>query len=112
MSCYFNRTENIATADGSGDINLTPKSSCLLRARWDWADNEISNKWSQERQVYRFRKYMQPTVGSFDNGFPVVVTKNKVRGSGKVVSFEFTTEQGNDCQILGWAVAYIGVTNV
>jgi len=108
--CYFNRTEDTATSDGSGGINLTPKSSCLMRTRWDWADNAVANKWSAQKQVYRFRRYMQPTAGDYDNGFPVVVTKNKVRGSGKVVSFEFVTEEGNDCQILGWAAAYTGVT--
>ena len=111
MFCYFNRTENTATSDGAGGINLTPKSGCLMRAKWDWSDNAIANKWGAQKQVYRFRRYMQPVAGDYDNGYPVVVTKNKVRGSGKVVSFEFITEAGNDCQILGWAVAYTGVTN-
>ena len=111
MFCYFNRTEDTATSDGSGGINLTPKSSCLMRTRWDWTDNAIANKWGAQKQVYRFRRYMQPTVGAYDNGYPVTVTKNKVRGSGKVVSFEFTTEEGNDCQLLGWAVSYTGLTN-
>lgn len=110
MYCYFNRTEKTATSDGSGGINLTPKSGCLMRARWDWADSSVSNRWSTQRQVYRFKKYFQPTVGTYDNGMPIVVTKNKVRGDGKVVSFEFQTEASKDCQILGWAVAYLGVT--
>lgn len=109
--CYFNRTEDTATADGSGDLTLSPKSGCLFRSRWDFTDNSIAGKWSQQRQAYRFKRYMQPSgAGAYDNGYPVVVTKNKTRGSGKVVSFQFTTEASKDCQLLGWAASYIGVT--
>ena len=54
---------------------------------------------------------MQPSgAGAYDNGYPVVVTKNKVRGRGKVVSFKFSTSATKDCQLLGWAVNYLGVT--
>lgn len=108
--CYFNRTEDTATADGSGDLNLSPKSGCMLQTRWDWAGSSTANKWSTEKEVYRFRRYYPPTAGAFDNGHPVVVTNNKVRGRGKVVSFKFSTEAGKDCQLLGWAVNYLGVT--
>ena len=107
--CYFNRTENTATADGNGDFNLTPASGCQFRSRWDWADNSVANKWSVSRQAYRFKRYFQPTAGAYDNGYPVVVTKNKTRGSGKVASFEFTTEAGKDCQLLGWAASFTGI---
>ena len=107
--CYFNRTENTATADVNGDFNLTPASGCQFRSRWDWADSSVANKWSIARQAYRFKRYFQPTAGAYDNGYPVVVTKNKTRGSGKVASFEFTTEAGKDCQLLGWAASFTGI---
>ncbi len=43
---------------------------------------------------------------------PVVVTNNKVRGSGKAMSIEFTSESGKDFDLLGWSVLASGNTRV
>jgi len=101
---YFNRTEDTVT-DVSGQLTLSPKSSCLLRARWDFTDNSIAGKWGPSQEVYRLQRYIQPTTGgSFDNGYPVVVTKNKVRGSGRALNLRFDSSTGKDLQLLGWAI--------
>jgi hypothetical protein len=42
---------------------------------------------------------------------PVVVSNNKVRGSGKSVQFRFEcSEPGKNFDLLGWAVSFAGNT--
>ena len=48
----------------------------------------------------------------FNNGFPVVVTKNKIRGAGKALRIRFESESGKDFDFLGWAIAFSGNTDV
>jgi len=111
--CYFNRTEDTAVDDGSGNFNLTVPSSCFMSVRWDWAGSAISGKYSQTQQVYRLGRFLPPgSAGSWDNGFPVVVTKNKVRGTGKSFYIHFEGEDYKDVQLLGWAIEIQGVTKV
>jgi hypothetical protein len=51
------------------------------------------------------------TTADLESGFPVVVSKHKVRGSGKAVQFRFgCSEPNKDFDLLGWAVAYVGNT--
>ena len=40
----------------------------------------------------------------FDTGFATVVTKNRLRGSGKVLSLKFSTEPYNDLHLYGWSI--------
>lgn len=75
-------------------------SSLLMQARWDWANTSASNKFSQQVQVYRNTKPSATIAG----GFPIVVTKNKVRGKGRALQIRFTSESGKDAEILGWGI--------
>ena len=82
--------------------NQEPQSSCKMVARWDWAGERNVNKWTREVEAYRPR-----TMNLTD----VVVSKHKVRGSGKSVQFRFgTNEPGKTFDLLGWSVGYSGVT--
>jgi hypothetical protein len=93
LFAHFRRTED--------DSGQNP-SSCLMTARWDWAGNRNVNKWSRETEVYRPRSV---------NLTDVVVSKNKVRGSGKSVQWRFgTNERGKTFDLLGWSVGFSGVT--
>ncbi len=110
LTAFFRRTETGIDSDGE-PINA---SSCLLQARWNWTDSSIANKWSREQQIYRHKRLFFASVPStsFEDGYPVVVTKNKIRGRGHSVAFKFSGEADKDMQLLGWAVIYIGNTNV
>jgi hypothetical protein len=93
----------------SGD-DLVPinESSTLMRPVWDWADHINSNKFGPQQQVYRHRRLYQPVDAddTFDNGHPVVVTRNKLRGRGRVLHLRFDGEEAKDSHILGWSVVY------
>jgi hypothetical protein len=107
---YMRRTETGVDADGD-PIN---PSSCTMQGRWDWTDSSSSNKWTSSQQVYRHTRVFNVATPSatFDDGHPVVVTKNKVRGRGRALQLKFTSENDYDMQLLGWAVTYIGNANV
>lgn len=110
--CYFRRTEENYVADGD-DYTVDKPSSCFFQVKWDWAHTSNSNKWSSKIQVYRHRR--QPGFSesdlAFDTGFPIVVSKNKVRGSGKAIQFRFESDEiGKDFDLLGWAVPFEGNT--
>lgn len=93
LFAHFQKTE---------DANWNNRSSCKMSARWDWAGTDNQRKWSREVEAYRPR-----TINLTD----VVVSKNKVRGSGKAVQFKFgTSEPGQTFNLLGWSVEYSGVT--
>jgi len=99
---HFRRTED--------DTN-EPPSSCKFRTKWDWTANSGSNKWSRQIEAYRPKTMRLPTTADFESGFPVVVSNNKVRGSGKALQFRFELDEpGKNFDLLGWSVAYVGNT--
>ena len=111
MSVHCRRSETGFTTE-SGEIVSTPQSSCLVQAQWEWTDSANSGKWGRQFQAYRHRRhYIPPSVdASFDDGYPVVTSRNKIRGYGPVVSFKFNTEPGKDFHLYGWSMI-IGVNS-
>jgi hypothetical protein len=103
---FFRRTE-----DGfDSNTELEHQSSCLVQARWGFSDSANSGKWGTQFQAYRFRRNYIPSgpADTFDYGESVIVTKNKLRGSGKAVSLFITSEAGKDMKLLGWALEMSG----
>jgi len=102
---YFNRTEDGYIFDGL-NLELRNKSSCLVQAQWNWANSANSGKWGNEFQAYKLlRNYIPTGAGDpFDYGDSVIVTKNKLRGSGKTLSIKITSEEGKDMRLLGWGI--------
>lgn len=112
LNCYFKRTETEWSLTEAGDYKLLNPSSCLVQARWEWSDSSASNKWSTAQQIYRLKQAVTPDSNSlmYDNGFPVLVSKNKIRGHGKSLSLKFYSEAGKDFDLLGWASMLTGET--
>lgn len=112
--CYFRKTEeNYVQTEADGDYTVDKPSSCYLQVRWDWSNSSVSNRWSSKIQAYRHTRFPNFTEDAlaFDTGFPVVVTKNKIRGHGKSIQFRFESDEiGKDFDLLGWAVLYSGNT--
>jgi hypothetical protein len=106
LTMHFIRTEKEV------DINFTPlnQSGCKFRCQWNFANSIESHKWTPLMQAYRYRMPLMATSpnGSYNNGFEVVTTKNKVRGSGLAFALYFETEPLKDCKLLGWNIAING----
>ena len=100
LVCHFNRTEGLATETGAES-----ESSCLVQSQWEWTNSAFANKWSAPFQAYR---HLRPQISGLGEevaeGIQVVTTRNKLRGRGRTVSLLFSTEEGKDCQILGWSM--------
>lgn len=106
LTMHFTRTESGVNPDFSPDN----ASGCLIRTMWGWSDGAQSNKWSALQQAYRYRRahYVLGSDDSFNTGFEVVTTKNKIRGRGKAFSIYMETEPYKDCRIIGWSMLITG----
>lgn len=103
---HCNRTENGFTEDLNGDFYPANPSSCITQTRWEWSNSSNSNRWNQEFQAYRYKRFYLPANVNdpFDTGFATIVTRNKIRGSGKVLSIKFSTEPYHDLHLYGWSM--------
>lgn len=115
ITSYFRRTEENFVSDGVDSYTFDKPSSCLFRAKWDFSNSAISGKWSRLIEAYRLSRVpgFDESDLAFDNGFPVVVTKNKVRGTGRSIQFRFECSTiGKNFDLLGWSTAFTGNTKV
>lgn len=105
LQTIFERTETGFAEDGD-DFVLQNQSSCMVQAQWGWTDNANAGRWSTAREYYRLtRLYLASLVSEgFENGHPIVITKDRLRGRGKVVSLKFSTSPGKDCKLQGWTM--------
>ena len=109
ITTFMKRTET------TFDENTNPinPSGCMMQTRWDFTDNTYAGKWQAEVEVYRqLRPYFAEPLTTFDDGYPLVVNKNKVRGRGKALQLKFSSEAGKDMQMVGWTTTFIGNQNV
>ena len=100
---YFEKTEDGFTTSGD-DLIFKNQSSCKVQAQWGWSNSAANGKWGKEFQAYRILRNYTPSGASdaYDSGESMVVTKNKLRGSGKCLSLYIRSEQGKDMKLLGW----------
>ena len=106
LTAYLKQTEQTQDANG-----LLDQSSCKIRVAWDFADSITSNKYSSEFQAYRLRRVNVSETSSYDHGHSVVVTRNKVRGSGKALSVRIRSELGKQCHLYGLNLSVYGNSN-
>jgi hypothetical protein len=104
---YFHllRTET-GFVDSGDDLTPLNESSCLVQSQWDWSNSESYGKWGRQFQAYRYRRHYTPedVSDTYDYGTKTIVTKNKLRGRGRVVSLLISTEPGKDLKLLGWSM--------
>jgi len=101
---HFRRTEN--GFDINGDI--INQSGCLMRSQWDFANTAASFKFGPLVQAYRYNNPHLITDLTYDSGFELITTKNKLRGRGKAFSLYLETEPLKDCRIVGWNIVLNG----
>lgn len=110
---FLRRTEENYVESGD-DFTVDYASSCKFQVKWDWASTRGSNKWTNKIETYRHGRLpmFDEDDPTFDTGYPMVVTKNKVRGNGRAIQFRFENgDIGSDFDLYGWAVSYSGNTN-
>jgi hypothetical protein len=109
LTTFAKRTET--ALDENGDP-INP-SKINMEVRWDFTDNESANKWSTAVNVYRPpRMYIGNPGDTYDDGYPLVISKSKIRGRGKALQFKYSSEPGYDMKLVGWTGTFVGNTNV
>lgn len=109
LTVFAKRTEEAIT----GLFSVTKESSIKMQTRWDFTNNTQPNKWSTEREVYRHtRPYFASVAGAFDNGYPLVITKNKLLGRGKALQIKWQAGENKDMQMAGWSINFVANSNV
>ena len=81
-------------------------SSVKMSARWDFTDDDTANKWSTPVEVYRHpRVWVPPTIPSstYDDGYPIIVQKYKLRGRGWALQMKWETTADKDFKLVGWS---------
>jgi len=108
VTFFLERTEDGFEEDGLGNLNPTNESSCLVQAQWNWTNSANSNRWGRQFQAYRYKRLYMPSGSgdSYNTGDLLISTKNKLRGSGKVLSMLIKTEPRKDCRLKGWAMEW------
>lgn len=110
ITVHMRRTE----VGYDSDFNPLLPSECWMQVRWDWSSSARSGKWGREFQIYRYRKPYIPIDGEddHDDGFSTIVSKNKLRGAGNVLSIRFRTGPGKDLHLYGWSMLFSTAENV
>lgn len=107
---HMKRTETGFT----GDFIPVNQSSCTIQSQWDWTNSANSNKWGIPFEGYRYRRVYFPADinDTFDTGYEMIVSKNKLRGRGRAISFKFTSSPGKEMHIYGWSIVMTANGNV
>ena len=93
------------TQDASG---LLDTSSCKVSVAWDFADNISSNKFSRAFEVYRLSRVAVSDTTDYVHGHDVVITRNKVRGSGRALAVNVSSVAGKFCHLYGMNLEIYG----
>ena len=103
----FERTEDGFTGN---PLEATNQSSCKVQAQWNWTNTAASGKWGSAFQAYRYIRNYNPSgpADTYNTGDRVILTKNKLRGSGRALSLYIYSERGKDMKVLGWAIPMTG----
>jgi hypothetical protein len=105
ITVYAKRTETGYTQTGNG-WDGDNESSNLLTAFWDWTDDSVSGKIGSENETYRHVRGFVPSGATDVDGYPVVVTRNKIRGRGRVLQLRFQGAATKDSHLLGFTTNY------
>jgi len=105
ITVYAKRTETGYTETGDG-WDGDNESSTLLQAFWDWSDDAISGKIGSQNETYRHVRGFVPSGAGDVDGYPVVVTRNKIRGRGRALQLRFEGAATKDSHILGYTTNY------
>lgn len=106
LTSFFNRTEQGYKDTSTNNIvEFDFPSSAFMQLRWEFTEQDIG-RWSNPIQAYRLRQSYIPqdSVDPFDYGYTVVSSKLRTRGKGTAFSVRYSSEEGKDLQLLGFAV--------
>ena len=125
---YNKRTGTGWTDAGGGNWTEDNTGSTLMTPFWDWTEGTqwdtpasptaqedwdasannygVSGKIGKQMETYRRVRSFTPLATSNVDGYPVLATRNKVRGRGRVLSMRFDGAAAKDSHLLGFTMNY------
>ncbi len=84
-------------------MKISDVYGCLLTAKFDFAIDNASGKWSTPQQVFKYSTLQLAKVNNVEADYQhnVVDTRARVRGTGKVVVLRYESEAGKDFELIG-----------
>lgn len=84
---------------------------CLLTAKFDFAIDGVSGKWSTPQQVYKYSTLrFNKTETEAAYPYSIIDTRVKVRGTGRVVVMRYESEPGKDFELVGRVTPFTAET--
>ena len=84
---------------------------CLLTAKFDFAIDNVSGKWSTPQQAFKYSTLrFNKTVIEDAYPYSVVDTRLRVRGTGRVVVYRYESEAGKDFELIGRVTPFTAET--
>lgn len=87
---------------------LRDQPGLLGQAGFDFSDDPVSMRLSNQMQLYRPRSVFTKEPGNYYNGQQVTVNKTKLRGHGRAFALRLDTDGDRDCHIHGWNLIVTG----
>ncbi len=86
--------------------------SCLLTAKFDFAIDNASGKWSTPQQAFKYSTLRLGKVNGVEDNYQhnVVDTRLRVRGTGRVVVMRYESEAGKDFELIGRVTPFTAET--
>ena len=113
ITVFNGRTETGLESDGAGGYNAVNPGSTRMQGWWDFTTDitedpreAVTGKKTDRQEVYRNPRHWAPITPFDMNGYPVLVTRNKLRGRGRVLQLRFEGKAGHDSHILGYTANY------
>ena len=77
--------------------------SCMLTAKFDFAIDNASGKWSTPQQTFKYSTLRLGKVSNVEDNYQhnVVDTRVRIRGTGRVVVYRYESEAGKDFELIG-----------
>ena len=92
-------------------MRLSTTYSALLTAKFDFAIDNASGKWSTPQQAYKYSTIrFNKTLTEAAYPYSVVDTRLRVRGTGRVVVYRYESEPGKDFELIGRVTAFTAET--
>lgn len=108
MVAWFEITEDAVEDIGGGDLDFAHKSSCNLKAKWEWTDDSAANRWHDVGEIYELPVTYTPsgveTEDEFSYGYTIASVHRGILGSGRAVRLRFTGSSGKDMRLLGYSL--------
>ncbi|MEE8208002.1 MAG: hypothetical protein V3T88_03480 [Nitrosomonadaceae bacterium] len=93
-------------------MQVSATYSALLTAKFDFAIDDNSGKWSTPQQSWKYSTLRLAKVSGVEADYPysVVDTRLRVRGTGRVVVMRYESEAGKDFELIGRVTPFTAET--